>query len=126
MSGGLKPGDALWIRFPHSEPPKSKICLCVCVEENIFLVISSKPYKAAPADSQLAIYPEELSILDHTSYLDTSKYYDDFPLREIEKGIRKGVHPLSRSAREKIIYAVSGQPYLMERVKKKILRNLSF
>lgn len=124
MPSGLTPGDAIWIRFPHSDPPKSKICLCVCADEGVFLIISSKPYKAAPADSQVAIYPEDLAILEHTSYLDVSKHYDDFPAHEVARGIDKGVFSLSVSARNKIKHIVGGQPYLIERVKKKILGNL--
>jgi hypothetical protein len=120
----LNPGDALWLRFSHSNPPKNKICLCVCVEEGIFFVISSKPYKAAPADSQITIYPEELSILAHTSFLDVSKSYVGFSPAEIARGISRGVHHLSDSARAKIKHIVSGQGYLIERVKKKVLQNL--
>jgi hypothetical protein len=124
MPGGLTPGDALWLRFLHSAPPKNKICLCICVEEGIFLVISSKPYKAAPADSQVAVYPEDLSILTHTSYLDVSKCYDDFPPHEIARGISRGICPLSVAARARIKQIVNSQPYLLARVKKKILQQL--
>ena len=124
MSGSLNPGDALWLRFPHSDPPKNKICLCICVEEGFFLVISSKPYRAAPADSQVALYPEDLAILEHKSYLDTSKHYDDFLPHEIAKGISRGVYPLSNEARAKIKHIVSSQGYLSNRVKKKVLQNL--
>ena len=124
MPSGLTPGDAIWMRFPHSDPPKNKLCLCACIEDNIFLIISSKEYRAAPADSQIAIYKEDLAILDHRSFLDVSKYYDGFSSQEIERGIRNGVHPLSAPARARIKHIVSGQPYLIERVKKKVLANL--
>ena len=124
MPGGLTPGDAIWMRFPHSRPPKNKICLCVCIEDNIFLIINSKAYSAAPADSQIALYKEDLAILEHHSFLDVSKYYDGFPPEEIARGIRHGAFPLSPSARARIKHIVGGQPYLIERVKKKILNNL--
>lgn len=124
MSGGLTPGDALWLRFPYSTPPKNKICLCICVEDGIFLVVNSKPYKAAPADSQITLYPEDVAILEHKSYLDVSKYYSGFPPEEIARGISRGVQPLSNAARAKIKHIVSSQPYLIERVKRKVLRNL--
>ena len=124
MPGGLKPGDAIWMRFTYSNPPKKKICLCVCVEDNIFLIISSKAYSGAPADSQVALHKEDLAILEHSSFLDVSKYYDGFSPQEIARGIRDGVHSLSPSARARIKHIVSGQPYLIERVKRKILNNL--
>ena len=124
MPSGLTPGDAIWMRFPYSDPPKHKLCLCVCVEENIFLIVSSKAYSASPADSQIALYKEDLAFLSHQSFLDASKYYDNFPPQEIARGISDGVCPLSQSARARIKHIVSGQRYLIERVKKKILSNL--
>ncbi len=124
MSNGLRPGEAIWMRFPYSEPPKNKLCLCVCVEDNIFLLVNSKAFRAAPADSQIALFTEDLSCLVHKSFLDVSKSYDDFPIKEIERGINRGVYSLVISARNRIKHAVGGQPYLAERVKKKILSNL--
>jgi len=124
MPSGLKPGDAIWMRFPHSDQPKNKICLCICSEDNIFLIISSEPYSWAPADSQITIYKSELGILSKDSQLDVSKYYDDFSLQEIGRGIQKGAYPLSDSARSRIKHCVQNQRYLIERVKKKILANL--
>jgi len=124
MPSGLTPGDAIWMNFPYSDPPKKKLCLCICVEENIFLIVSSKAYRGAPADSQLTLYTEDLAALSHQSFLDTSKYYDSFPPQEIARGIRGGVCPLSQPARDRIKHIVSGQRYLIERVKKKILNNL--
>ena len=124
MPSGLTPGDAIWMRFPYSDPPKKKLCLCVCIEENIFLVVSSKAYSRAPADSQIRLYEEDLAVLSHQSFLDASKYYDDFSPQEIANGIRNGVCSLSQSARARIKHVVSGQRYLIERVKKKILNNL--
>jgi hypothetical protein len=125
MSIGLNPGDAILIRFPHSDPPKKKICVCVCVDENIFLVISSKAYAAAPADSQIKIFKKELDLLQYDSYLDASKYYEDFSPKEIERAVLSpGVFSLSKSARDRIKYRIGTQPYLIERVKKKIMNNL--
>jgi len=124
MPNGLTPGDAIWMRFPYSDPPKNKLCLCICIEEHIFLIISSRAYSAAPADSQIALHKEDLDVLSHRSFLDTSKYYDNFPPQEIARGIRGGVCPLSQPARARIKHIVSGQWYLIERVRKKILNNL--
>ncbi len=69
MSISLAPGDVLKIYFDYSNPPKTKICLCICIERGVFLTINSKPYSAAPADSQIKIFKEELSILKYDSYI---------------------------------------------------------
>ena len=124
MSECLNPGEAVMLRFKNSNPPKNKICLCICIETGTFLIISSKPYTAAPADSQIRIFKEELTILEHDSYLDVSKYYDDFTEEDIRKGVAYGVHALSKSARDKIKHAVAGQRNLIKRVKNMILNNL--
>lgn len=123
MPDGLRPGDAVWLRFPFSEPPKNKICVCVCVEENVFLIVSTRAYRFAPADSQLRIFEAELGILEYDSYIDVSKSYT-FPAEVIAKGVAKGTYPLADSARARIKHAVETQPYLPERIKKKILENL--
>lgn len=112
------------MRFPYSSPPKKKLCLCVCSGENIFLIISSEAYRAAPADSQLAIFKEELTALTRQSYIDVSKYYDSFSPEAIAKGVEQGVHVLAQSARSRIKHCVADQPYLPGHVKKAILKNL--
>lgn len=124
MSECINPGEAVMLRFKNSNPPKNKICLCVCIETGTFLIISSKPYTAAPADSQIKIFKDELGILDHDSFLDVSKYYDDFTEEDIKDGIDRGVFPLSESAKGKIKHIVGGQGYLIKRVKKMVLENL--
>jgi len=115
----LVPGEVALIRFPYSNPPKQKICLCICINDKLYFVISSKAYAWAPADSQIKIFKEELECLEYDSWLDVSKtYYLTLPAGKIEKWV------LAKSAITRIKKAVEGQNYLPDRQKKLVLSNL--
>lgn len=119
----VQPGEVIRLRFPHSNPPKIKICLCICIEQGLFLVISSAPYRAAPADSQITIFQSELECLQHDSWLDTSKAYE-LDTHTVELGAAAGVFRLADSARARIKHHVTGQPYLTAEQKALVLANL--
>lgn len=119
----IKPGEVTILRFPYSNPPKPKICLCICIDQGLFFIISTAPYKWAPPDSQLKIFKEELSCLDYDSYLDVSKAYE-FDPHTIEKGVTGGVYSLAPSALTRIKNALNGQSYLPEVQRSKALSNL--
>lgn len=119
----VRPGDAVRLLFPHSNPPKRKICICVCIREGLFLVVNSRPYGRAPADSQLKVFKEELACLEYDSFLDASKTYrfETAAIREAAKG---GVFRLAASALERIKSRIEGQGYLPREHKGLILANL--
>lgn len=119
----IKSGQAAFLRFQFSDPPKIKICLCICIEQGLFFIISSKPYRWAPPDSQLTIFKEELGCLDHDSYLDISKAYE-FDPHVISKGVEKGVYTLAPTALSRIKNALSLQNYLPEEQRIKAISNL--
>ena len=119
----IKAGEVALLRFQFSDPPKIKICLCFCIERGFFFIISTKPYRWAPPDSQVTIFKEELACLDHDSYLDTSKAYE-FDPHVIAKGVQRGVYPLAPSALCRIKNALSSQRYLPEDQRIKAISNL--
>jgi hypothetical protein len=114
----LNPGECAFIEFPYSTPPKTKICLCICVHASLFFVISTLPFKNAPADSQIKIFKEELGCLEYDSWLDVSKAYS-LPLPE--KITKKWM--LQSSALQRITMAVRSQRYLAEAQKQLVLDN---
>ncbi len=120
----LRPGDVIRLKFPFSSPPKTKISLCVCLERGLFFIVSSKPYRAAPADSQLMLYAGELPCLDHDSCLDVSKGYE-LDQQTIEKGAAQGVFRLAASALARIRHAIDGQRYLPEWQRRLALDNFA-
>lgn len=124
MSGPvIQPGDVVRILFPYSDPPKRKICLCVCIEAGLFLVISSDPYRRAPADSQITVFKQELACLEYDSVLDASKAYR-FEMATIQEATKGGVFRLADSALERIKFRVQGQGYLPREHKRLVLDNL--
>ena len=119
----ISSGDVIVARFPYSNPPKNKFCICICPNELLFLVINSKFYRFAGADSQIRIFRDELSLLEYDSYIDTSKAYC-LDACGVQKGVENGVYPLSSDTRSKIKFHVETQGYLPEHQKKLVLKNL--
>jgi len=119
----VRAGEVIRLRFPFSDPPKIKISLCFCIEQGLFFIVSSRPYSFAPQDSQLTIFKEELSCLQHDSFLDVSKAYE-FEAHVVTRGAENGVYPLAQSALVRIRNALQNQNYLPEHQKRKALQNL--
>lgn len=119
----ISAGDVVVARFPYSNPPKNKFCICICPNELLFLVINSKFYRFAGADSQIRIFKEELNLLEYDSYIDTSKAYC-LDVCIVQKGLENGVSSLSVKTRERIKFHVKSQGYLPEYQKKLVLENL--
>lgn len=65
-------GDVIKVMAHFAHPPKPKILICVCPTTFKYLVVSSNPYTLAAA-AQLRVTTTDLTCLDHTSYIDTSK-----------------------------------------------------
>jgi len=85
----LSPGDVIKARFPYSNPPKFKYLLAVCVTSQLFMVISSNPYKFAPADSQIEAFQGELECLEHDSWVDGKALYE-IPVGAIRSAVESG------------------------------------
>lgn len=115
------PGEVALLKFPYSDPPKQKFCLCVCLETSHFLVISSKHYPWAAASTQMKIFKEELGALSHESWLDMSTLY----AIEIPRGAAVKKWPLKKSAIQRILHAVPGISSLSPAQKECIIRSLT-
>jgi hypothetical protein len=86
----FRPGVVLKLFCDFTVPPKEKRLIVVSVEpEPLLLVINSeineyKQKRPHLRGQQIAISSEECDFLDHDSFIDCSKVYDDFSSVEIE------------------------------------------
>ena len=92
------------------DPPKAKFILCVCPIECYFFYINSNPPIAPNAGVEVT--PNDLTCLDHVSYIDTS-FLVNLTILGIDDDSRRG--KLSLPLRRRVVKCAQDHGILAER-----------
>jgi hypothetical protein len=77
----VKVGQLCVVRTTLSRPPKDKLTICICANENLFFWINTQP--RAHGEGQLALAASDHHALSHDCYLDCSRV-TTFPPLELK------------------------------------------
>ncbi len=69
-----------------TKPPKDKLTICVCIEQNLFMWFNTRP--RSHGHGQLFIEAAEHPALTHDCYLDCSRV-TSFPPRELAAALQR-------------------------------------
>jgi hypothetical protein len=103
-------GDIIYVTANFVNPKKPKYLICICPIKFYYMVINSELYRLA-AQAQLQVTVQEISCLEHTSYIDTSKLIKlsemetETPVEANPGKCKKGA--LSAKVRAKIVALVA-------------------
>jgi hypothetical protein len=118
----VKIGHVYIIHTTLARPPKDKITVCICADENLFFWINTKA--SVHGVGQFPLTAAEHAALDRDCYLDCSRV-TTFQPYELKKAIHRG--PISCELAQRIVGYLTDEPpkTLVPRYLKLAIKNLS-
>ncbi len=118
----MKAGQLCVVRTTLSRPPKDKLTICICANENLFFWINTEP--RAHGEGQLALAASDHPALSRECYLDCSRV-TTFPPLELKAAEIRDV--ISAELAGRIVQFLEDAPpkTLASRYRKLAVENLS-
>jgi hypothetical protein len=118
----VKAGQLCVVRTTLSRPPKDKLTICICANENLFFWINTEP--RAHGEGQLALAASDHPALSRECYLDCSRV-TTFPPLELKAAEIRDV--ISAELAGRIVQFLEDAPpkTLAPRYRKLAVENLS-
>jgi hypothetical protein len=118
----VKVGQVCVVRTTLSRPPKDKLTVCICANENLFFWINTEP--RAHGEGQFALAASVHPALSHDSYLDCSRV-TTFPPVELKAAETRDL--ISAELASRIVQFLEKTPpkTLAPRYRKLAIDNLS-